>query len=428
MEKSKVSIFITPSHSPTSLLMLRRAVGGLVERFSKAARAGKNVQAQADFALGAAMLEMHDRIHAGGATPEEVVRCVGGEEGGWWGRGRERMVGGRVRRDFVALQKKWQEKELAECLMYANEQMVAQLADLFQHLYDLDHGDVVVPAAAPSVSQSTTSQHSPTPSPSTHTSPRPSEGFLARASEADDRARAERAVRDILTKRAGFSLWLGPSQAPTPSHTAGLYLKGVAQPGTVVAIFPGAVYDSSMRMRAEDAGHLGDPRTPDRVLLPRYDGAVVDVTGWESSATSNPYALAHFARHPPLGITPNCVRLQVDFPSDEDAKVDPWNATQPFPPHLRPYIPNRWGARVSGGQTLHGAMETNIFAKSLVLITTRQVFQEELFVDHRLDPAQPTPSWYVPLNPEADRRTWAAVRSSDRPAIPHDDSSRKRIA
>jgi hypothetical protein len=90
--------------------------------------------------------------------------------------------------------------------------------------------------------------------------------------------------------------------------------------------------------------------------------------------------------------------------------MDPWTGIQPFPPHLRPYIPNAWGAKLSGGQALHGAMESGIIAKSIVLVTTRQVFQEEIFVDYRLDPTQPTPSWYVPINPDVDRRTWAAVR------------------
>ncbi len=53
-------------------------------------------------------------------------------------------------------------------------------------------------------------------------------------------------VRDILTKRHGFSVWVGPSQAPTPSHQAGLYLKGRVEPGTVIALFPGAVFNSEM--------------------------------------------------------------------------------------------------------------------------------------------------------------------------------------
>ena len=45
---------------------------------------------------------------------------------------------------------------------------------------------------------------------------------------------AKREVRKILTERLGFSLWVGPSQAPTPTHHAGVYLKGHVPLGTVV--------------------------------------------------------------------------------------------------------------------------------------------------------------------------------------------------
>lgn len=59
-------------------------------------------------------------------------------------------------------------------------------------------------------------------------------------------------------------------------------------------------------------------------------------------------------------------------------------------------------------------METAILMKSVVLITTRQVADEELFVDHQLNPFQPLPSWYVPRDPEADKRVWRNLSSGRR--------------
>jgi hypothetical protein len=54
-------------------------------------------------------------------------------------------------------------------------------------------------------------------------------------------------------RRLGFSLWIGPSQAPTPHHKAGLYLRGAALPGTVVGLYPGAAFSIDMRMRVRCA-------------------------------------------------------------------------------------------------------------------------------------------------------------------------------
>ena len=119
----------------------------------------------------------------------------------------------------------------------------------------------------------------------------------------------------VLMRRMGYSVWLGPSQAPTPSHVAGVFLRGRAMPGQVVGLFPGAVYNSEMRQKAIDFGHFANPKVP-RLILPRYDDCILDVHGAKPDAF-NPFAIAHHARHPPAGISPNCMRLQCDF-IDED--------------------------------------------------------------------------------------------------------------
>ena len=53
----------------------------------------------------------------------------------------------------------------------------------------------------------------------------------------------------------------------------------------------------------------------------------------------------------------------------------------PFPDHLKDYIPNKWGSLVSTGQELFGMLEQSIFVKGCVLLSTRGLLDEELFLD-----------------------------------------------
>jgi hypothetical protein len=83
----------------------------------------------------------------------------------------------------------------------------------------------------------------------------------------------------------------------------------------------------------------------------------------------------------------------------------------PFPPHLRGYIPNSWGAGATLGQSLYGALEQSIYAKGVVCIALRALWDEELFVDHALNPynRRGLPAWYRPLDEAASRRTWRGI-------------------
>jgi len=133
--------------------------------------------------------------------------------------------------------------------------MVAQTADLLQHLHDVDHGDLPTPAFLPRLEQPIgdsgkplpiTADDAPSIGPSTHTNPLPTADLVYKALQADEAADALQALRTLVGARAGFSLWLGPSQAPTPDNVAGVYLRGAVPPGTVVGFYPGAVYGKEM--------------------------------------------------------------------------------------------------------------------------------------------------------------------------------------
>jgi hypothetical protein len=100
-------------------------------------------------------------------------------------------------------------------------------------------------------------------------------------------------------------------------------------------------------------------------------------------------------------------RIQFDFVAEADGS----SSLMPFPPHLRSYIPNTWGSGTTLGQTLYGALEQAIYAKGVVCIALRPIWNEELFVDHGLNPysRKPLPPWYKQLDEAASRRIWRGI-------------------
>jgi hypothetical protein len=324
-------------------------------------RHGRKLAAELAFRQGCALLDLNERLVAGDVAPADAPAAR------------------------AALLRAWAPAPLPRLIHFANDSLTLQLSEMFQHLHDLDAGDAAVPAlpAAAPPPPAATAAGAPAVGPSTHTNAAPTLEFHLRAAREDAAAEAAAEFRRQLQARLGFALWLGPSQAPTGPHGAGVYLRGRAAPGAVVALFPGAVFSEEMLRKGVDAGHLGDPRVP-RALVPRLDGAVIDV--FAPCGGANPFAQAHHVRHPPAGVAPNVVRLQVDFLRSEGGAGATGSPLLPLPAHLRGYVPNAWGAEVGVGQALYGALEEHMFMKGSVLLATRPLWDEELFVDHTLNP------------------------------------------
>jgi hypothetical protein len=168
-----------------------------------------------------------------------------------------------------------------------------------------------------------------------------------------------------------------------------------------------------------DGGHLANPASaPHRRLIPRLDECVIDVFSAPSraAAEANPYALGHLVRHPPVGVLPNVMRLQVDFMATPKEAGPGADGLLPFPAALRDYIPNPWGADVGLGQQLYGGLEQGVWAKGMALIALRPLWNEELFVDWALNPyasggsgRKALPAWYTPLDVDAARRIWKGI-------------------
>jgi hypothetical protein len=112
----------------------------------------------------------------------------------------------------------------------------------------------------------------------------------------------------------------------------------------------------------------------------------------------NPLALAHFANHPSKGMLPNVMICPYDFPLIEN--------------DMRAYIPNilygnkevnmkrfgslRFKSRVPRNNESH--VPTTL--KTVVLVTTRALQDEELLLNYRLSNTKRRLEWYAPVEEE----------------------------
>lgn len=331
---------------------------------------GKIIAAMDDFRTACSLLQLNEAIVGGERNPEHLPSL------------------------YQQYQHEWSKKasNLQELITFANDSMTIQLSEMFQHLHDIDSGDILVPAANPSLpphEYQASAAFQPSIGPSTHSNPLPTLNMQMKYVYENESTQADINIRYTLQQRLGYGLWLGPSQAAYGNYSAGLYLRGQASPGTVIALYPGPVYNSEMLQKAIDCGHLGNPAIQ-RTFIPRFDESIIDTFSLLANSSSlsnalkvNAYALAQHARHPPQGIVPNVMRIQVDFMDVTDTGS---TGIMSFPPHLRDYIPNLWGTDTSIGQGLYSSLEQHVWAKGSVLIALRPLWNEEIFVDHTLNP------------------------------------------
>jgi len=268
---------------------------------------------------------------------------------------------------------------------------------------------------------------------------------------ADATAEAEslgaREVEERVRASVGFGLSTGPSGAGTGAGL-GLFLHGRALPGAVVAMYPGVVYPKTDHRYIPGYPNLGG----NEYLMARFDGCVLDAKPWGGGADvrreqawtgehgrahwtiaevegsverRNPFALAHFANHPPKGEQPNVMSVACDFAAGSPAL----SALRPFVPLIRfrnptavaprpPSPPPRGRqrtprsadreeeAREAAAAAEHARAEAETLPL-LLFLATRELEEEELFLNYRLNPALEPPQWYHPVNLDEDRRRWA---------------------
>lgn len=257
-------------------------------------------------------------------------------------------------------------------------------------------------------------------------------------------------VSQRLKELIGYTLEVKPSQIPHEDAGKGLFLNGEAELGAVIAFYPGVVYSPAYYRYIP-----GYPRVDaqNSYLITRYDGSVINAKPWGAGGESreiwdgscaphgtsikqgaengsdrvwrmlskpldgtsigrkgevlerrNPLAFAHFANHPAKDMAPNVMVCSYDFPLTEK--------------DLRPYIPNisfgngevnmrklgsfwfkSWKSNSSGADVP--------ILKSLVLVATRPICNEEVLLNYRLSNSKRRPSWYTPVDEEEDQRRWS---------------------
>lgn len=252
-----------------------------------------------------------------------------------------------------------------------------------------------------------------------------------------------------LKDAIGYTLDLKPSQIPHEEAGQGLFLCGEANVGAVIAIYPGIIYSPAYYRYIPGYPRV-DAQNP--YLITRYDGTVINAQPWGSGGDTrelwdgltlpeimpnskgaekgsdqfwkllskpmdnkrggsgsemlerrNPLALAHFANHPAKGMVPNVMICPYDFPLTEK--------------DMRHYIPNisfgnaeevnmrrfgsfwfKWGS---------GSGLSTPVLKTLVLVATRAICEEEVLLNYRLSNSKRRPVWYSPVDEEEDRRRWS---------------------
>ncbi|ESR50814.1 hypothetical protein CICLE_v10031732mg [Citrus x clementina] len=252
-----------------------------------------------------------------------------------------------------------------------------------------------------------------------------------------------------LKDAIGYTLDLKPSQIPHEEAGQGLFLCGEANVGAVIAIYPGIIYSPAYYRYIPGYPRV-DAQNP--YLITRYDGTVINAQPWGSGWDTrelwdgltlpeimpnskgaekgsdqfwkllskpmdnkrggsgsemlerrNPLALAHFANHPAKGMVPNVMICPYDFPLTEK--------------DMRPYIPNisfgnaeevnmrrfgsfwfKWGS---------GSGSSTPVLKTLALVATRAICDEEVLLNYRLSNSKRRPVWYSPVDEEEDRRRWS---------------------
>ncbi|KAL6539037.1 hypothetical protein OROMI_025363 [Orobanche minor] len=254
-----------------------------------------------------------------------------------------------------------------------------------------------------------------------------------------------------LQNLTGYTLEIKPSQIQHEDAGQGLFLKGEADVGAVIAIYPGVTYSPAYYRYIPGYPRV-DLKNP--YLITRYDGTVINAQPWGTGGETreiwdgssfqetkfnvkggedgsdrvwkllsrpldgsrvggkgvtlerrNPLASAHFANHPAKGVDPNVMVCPYDFPLSDEG--------------MRTYIPNISfgngdGVRMKkfGSFWFKSWKSSNMVTdvpvlRSLVLVATRGIYNEEIFLNYRLSNLKRRPSWYSPVDEEEDRRRWS---------------------
>lgn len=228
-----------------------------------------------------------------------------------------------------------------------------------------------------------------------------------------------------------------------PDAGKGLHIEGKAKAGTLIALYPGTCY---MPSDLKWMPNYPEITKNNDYLIWRYDGIVIDgkdaiddnevnkepvddidqdvpvamdqeedeVRANEDPAecVMHPFCYGHMANHPPPRVAPNCLQFMFNMPMRPDLKG------------LHHLIPNAYYSTPKGNmleRLLNIGIQQRVPSVSsllststgyhaiptLMLIATRDLEDEEVFMNYRFNPnANNIPSWYHDCDPESSKRRW----------------------
>ena len=179
--------------------------------------------------------------------------------------------------------------------------------------------------------------------------------------------------------------------------------------------------------RAGVGGFLDDTLTPPLDL----DVKNLAASDADAVARNNPFALAHFANHPPFGFRPNVVVAGVDLVFDDSNELRQFAPNVSIGAFSQPLtleqIEKRKADSAKKGwfaSKLHlmfgeeeddesdgtssSEKKKKVVVPALVLVASEALQDEEVFLNYRLSTHVPAPEWYHPVDVEEDKRRWAS--------------------
>ncbi|KAF3962372.1 hypothetical protein CMV_013111 [Castanea mollissima] len=223
-------------------------------------------------------------------------------------------------------------------------------------------------------------------------------------------------LKDLI----GYKLDIKPSQIPHKEAGQGLYLDGEADVGTAIAFYPGVIYSPAYYRYIP-----GYPRVDahNTYLITRYDGTVINAQPWglggETREVWDGLSLAEFKpdtqgvdkgsdRFWKMLNTP-LVGTQAGLSSDVLERRNPLAFAHfaNHPAKAEEVKMKRLGSFwFKFGGSGDGGPEVPVL-KTLVLVATRALHDEEILLNYRLSNSKRRPAWYTPVDEEEDRRRWS---------------------
>jgi hypothetical protein len=187
----------------------------------------------------------------------------------------------------------------------------------------------------------------------------------------------------LLRQKLGYSILCLRSNIPNAGR--GLFVDGSAHAGSLVAFQPGDVWVKEYLVKGGQDLNDHFEHDDDIQISIRFDDHVIDsrncpVTVLSQDESSNPWALGNMINHPPQDTAPNCQSTQLNFTESMNLG------------NLMRYIPNTYARQPTWQTLFFDSLEPTIM-HSLCLIAMRNVSNEELLYDYRIQSTDP-PNWY----------------------------------